>query len=204
MHWLNSGETTSYELVVLFAYRSATVGFEKLWITEENYEEALRMAKDCDENRARTKGRNRTAEDREAVLPELYGVPLSVKDTIEMKGFASTIGVVSKYDRKFEEDGVLMQVARKSGMIPFVRSNIPQLTMTFESVNNMFGRAVNPWDETRATGGSSGGEAALIAGRCSPIGFGSDLGGSQRIPAEFCGVYAIKTSSYRYTMEGHT
>lgn len=68
-------------------------------------------------------------------------------------------------------------------MIPIVKSNIPQLGMTFETVNHLFGRATNPWDETRAVGGSSGGEAALIAGRCTPLGVGSDIGGSIRIPA---------------------
>jgi fatty acid amide hydrolase len=58
----------------------------------------------------------------------------------------------------------------------------------------MWGRATNPWDKTRAVGGSSGGEAALIAGRCSPCGIGADQGGSIRIPSEFCGVYSFKPS----------
>lgn len=134
----------------------------------------------------------------------MFGVPLSVKDTVDMKGFASTIGATSRYDFKYEDDGVVLHVLRKAGMIPFVKSNIPQLTLTMESVNPMFGRAVNPWDETRAVGGSSGGEAAMVAGRCSPIGIGSDIGGSLRIPAEFCGVYSLKPSSRRYSILGHT
>lgn len=64
--------------------------------------------------------------------------------------------------------------------------------MTFESTNNIFGRALNPWNLSRATGGSSGGEAGLLAARCSVIGVGSDIGGSIRIPAAFCGVYGLK------------
>jgi fatty acid amide hydrolase len=68
-------------------------------------------------------------------------------------------------------------------MIPFVKSNVPQLAMIFESNNNLYGRAVNPWNPKRATGGSSGGEAGLLAAKCSPIGLGNDIGGSLRIPA---------------------
>lgn len=64
--------------------------------------------------------------------------------------------------------------------------------MTFESVNYIFGRALNPWDLTRATGGSSGGEAALIASKCSVLGIGSDIAGSIRIPSAFCGIYGLK------------
>ena len=64
--------------------------------------------------------------------------------------------------------------------------------MTFESVNHIYGRALNPWNKSRAVGGSSGGEAALMASRCSIIGIGSDIGGSIRIPSSFCGVYGLK------------
>jgi fatty acid amide hydrolase len=131
-------------------------------------------------------------------LPELFGIPISLKDTIDIKGMASSIGSTARYDFKQPEDGAIVQVLKKSGMIPFVKSNVPQLAMTFESTNNLWGRATNPWDNTRAVGGSSGGEAALIAGRCSPLGIGSDIGGSVRIPSEFCGVYSFKPSSLRY------
>lgn len=73
-----------------------------------------------------------------------------------------------------------------------------------QSVNNIWGRALNPWDKSRTTGGSSGGEAGLIASRCSPIGFGSDGVGSLRIPASFCGVYSFKPTKGRTTTKGHT
>ena len=155
--------------------------------------------------RQRTRLANRTIDqDTPDGLPELFGVPVSIKDTIDMKGMSSTIGATARYDLKQPDDGNIVKVVRKSGMIPFVKSNIPQLAMTFESVNHMWGRATNPWDSTRAVGGSSGGEAAVVAGRCSPIGLGSDLGGSVRIPSEFCGVYSLKPSSLRYPMKGHT
>lgn len=131
-------------------------------------------------------------------------MPISIKDTFDMKGLPSSIGTVARYDWVQAEDGAVIQAIKKAGMIPFVKSNVPQLAMTFESENHVWGRALNPWNKDRSVGGSSGGEGALIAGRCSPLGLGSDLGGSIRIPAEFCGVFAFKPSSYRYSPKGHT
>ena len=78
------------------------------------------------------------------------------------------------------------------GAIPFVKSNIPQLLMIPETINNFYGRSLNPHNLERSSGGSSGGEASLIASKCSPIGIGTDIGGSVRIPSNFCGVYGFK------------
>ena len=78
--------------------------------------------------------------------------------------------------------------------------------MTYESVNSIYGRAINPWSRNqkkdRTVGGSSGGEGGLIAACCSPLGIGTDIGGSIRIPAEFCGVYGFKPCTKRITMKG--
>lgn len=71
----------------------------------------------------------------------------------------------------------------KMGFIPFIRTNVPMSCKTIETNNNMFGYAKNPWDTKRSCGGSSGGEGGLIGAYCSPIGFGTDIGGSLRIPA---------------------
>eukprot|EP01016_Furgasonia_blochmanni_P039553 TRINITY_DN4933_c0_g1_i2.p1 TRINITY_DN4933_c0_g1~~TRINITY_DN4933_c0_g1_i2.p1 ORF type:complete len:189 (+),score=19.26 TRINITY_DN4933_c0_g1_i2:600-1166(+) len=75
--------------------------------------------------------------------------------------------------------------------------------MAIESNNHIWGRALNPWNKERTSGGSSGGEGGLIASRCSPIGVGSDVGGSLRIPALYCGVYALKPSTKRMSVLGH-
>ena len=74
--------------------------------------------------------------------------------------------------------------------------------MTFESVNHIYGRAKNPWNHNRAAGGSSGGEGAILAARCSVVGIGSDIAGSIRIPAAFNGVYGMKPSSGRVSVRG--
>ena len=80
----------------------------------------------------------------------------------------------------------------KMGFIPFVRSNVPQSCKTIETHNHMFGYSKNPWDKSRSCGGSSGGEGGLIGSYCSPFGFGTDIGGSLRIPAEWNGLCTIK------------
>ena len=86
---------------------------------------------------------------------------------------------------------------KNTGMIPYIRGNTPQIGMTFETNNNLWGRSINPWNRSRAVGGSSGGEAGLLASRCSMLGLGSDIGGSIRIPSEFCGVFGMKPNSRR-------
>jgi fatty acid amide hydrolase len=82
-------------------------------------------------------------------------------------------------------------------MIPFTKSNVPQLAMIYDCYNYLWSRGLNPWNQLRSIGGSSGGEGGLVAARCSPVGIGSDVGGSIRIPAEFCGVYGLKPSDFR-------
>lgn len=121
-----------------------------------------------------------------------------------MKGFASTIGCVERYYVTQPKDGEIISVLKASGMIPFVRTNVPQLCMSYECNNNLWGNTQNPWNRFRTPGGSSGGEASLVASRSSPIGLGGDIGGSLRIPAEFCGLCTLKSTSQRITSGGHT
>lgn len=196
---LNNRTVTSVDALLLLAERAYTIGLDLCLIAEDNFEEALRTAEECDQKRTESGLKNWTFEtvEGEESLPCLFGVPLSVKESILMKGFASTAGSVVKYRVKEAEDGILIDALRKGGLIPFVRSNVAQVVMTYESTNEMFGRACNPWNKTRTTGGSSGGEGGLIGSRCSLVGVGSDVGGSIRIPSEFNGVYGLKPSSHR-------
>jgi len=78
-------------------------------------------------------------------------------------------------------------VLKSAGVVFYVSSNVPQGLGAIESRNRIFGAAKNPWDWSRTTGGSSGGEAGMVAARCSPAGIGSDAAGSIRIPSAFCG-----------------
>ena len=93
-------------------------------------------------------------------------------------------------------------MARNLGLILFVRSNVPPACKTIETNNNMFGYCLNPWNRTRSCGGSSGGESGLVSAFCSPIGLGTDIGGSLRIPADFTGLVTLKCTNNRISVKG--
>ena len=94
-------------------------------------------------------------------------------------------------------DALLVALARSHGAIPFVRTAVPQLLMLPETFSAAWGVACNPHDLSRACGGSTGGEGALIAARGSPLGIGTDVGGSIRLPAALCGIYGFKPTNDR-------
>jgi Asp-tRNA(Asn)/Glu-tRNA(Gln) amidotransferase A subunit family amidase len=135
--------------------------------------------------------------DSEKYLPPLFGVPISIKDNIEMQGTRSTMGLTKRALKKHEADSIFPICAKNSGMIPFVKSNVPQMCMTYDSTNFLWGHCLNPWNLKKSAGGSSGGEGALVAAKLSPIGIGNDLLGSVRIPAAFNGVVGLMSSAGR-------
>jgi fatty acid amide hydrolase len=100
-----------------------------------------------------------------------------------MKNLPSTLGLSARSTKVCTSNGEIVQCFINSGMIPFVRTNVPQFLMTFDCNNFLWGRSLNIWNRLRSVGGSSGGEAGLLAARCTPIGIGSDIGGSLRIPS---------------------
>ena len=134
----------------------------------------------------------------------LHGVPFSVKDSIEVAGRVCTAGTLGRKNAApAAEDATLVARLRSAGAIPIARTNLPDLLFAFESDNLLFGATKNPHDLTRTAGGSSGGEAALIAAGGSPMGLGSDAAGSVRLPAAFCGIASIKPTSGRLPRTGH-
>ena len=134
----------------------------------------------------------------------LHGVPFSVKDSIELAGRVCTAGTLGrKAAPPSTEDATLVARLRAAGAIPIARTNLPDLLFAFESDNLLFGATNNPYDLSRTSGGSSGGEAALIAACGSPMGLGSDAAGSVRLPAAFCGIAGIKPTSGRLPRTGH-
>jgi amidase len=134
----------------------------------------------------------------------LHGIPFSIKDSIEVKGTRCTAGTAGRATAPLSTaDATLVARLRQAGAIPIAKTNLPDLLFAFESDNLLFGRTNNPYDLTRTCGGSSGGEAALIAACGSPMGLGSDCAGSVRLPAAFCGIAAIKPTSGRLPRTGH-
>ncbi|CAI5777243.1 Amidase domain-containing protein [Podarcis lilfordi] len=132
----------------------------------------------------------------------LYGVPVSIKDHIAYKGHLSTCGLVQSLGALAEEDSVLVEVLKRQGANPFVITNVPQSLLNYDCSNSIFGQTVNPRDHKRGPGGSSGGEGALIAAGGSILGFGSDLGGSIRLPSSFCGLCGLKPTAGRLSNLG--
>nr|CAI5868441.1 unnamed protein product [Callosobruchus analis] len=143
-----------------------------------------------------------TAEEIEEKKP-LLGVPLTVKGSIEVKGMKSTSGVVSRANVIAQEDAVIVRSARDAGAIPILTSNIPELCLNWESTNKLVGTTRNPHNTTRTVGGSSGGEAGLLATAASIIGVGSDIAGSLRLPAHFCGIWGHKPTPGVVPFIGH-
>jgi amidase len=142
--------------------------------------------------------------DSAAVRGPLHGVPISIKDSIEIKGKVCTAGTLGRKNAKpATADAELVARLRRAGAIPIARTNLPDLLFSFETDNLLFGRTNNPYDVTRTPGGSSGGESALIAVCGSACGLGSDAAGSVRVPAASCGIASIKPTSGRLPRTGH-
>ncbi|KAF4507495.1 hypothetical protein G6O67_003987 [Ophiocordyceps sinensis] len=133
----------------------------------------------------------------------LAGIPVSLKDTIDVKGYDSSVGMSRNVRRPKPEDGAMTRLLKDIGAVPYVKTNIPITLLSFESANDVWGRSTNPYNPKYTPGGSTGGEGALLAlgGR---IGIGSDVAGSVRCPAHFSGVYSLKCSTGRWPRLGMT
>jgi len=132
----------------------------------------------------------------------LHGVPVSIKECFFIAGTECTIGLDAYVGKPSAEDGILVQRLRAAGAIVLGKTNIPQTMLWHECVNPVYGRTRNPWNLSRTPGGSSGGEAALLASGGSVLGLGNDLGGSLRVPAHFCGIYSFKPTNGLLPREG--
>jgi fatty acid amide hydrolase len=132
----------------------------------------------------------------------LAGLPVSVKENFDMAGEATTMGVVGRAGSKARSDAAMVTALREAGAVILGRTNLSQLCLYAESRNPLFGQTANPWSLAHTPGGSSGGEAAAIAAGLSPLGIGSDIGGSIRVPAHFCGIAGFKPTLDRLPMRG--
>lgn len=150
-----------------------------------------------DADRIRAEARQADKELKEGVnRGPLHGVPFTIKDNILTKGIITTNGCPELKDYKPREDATVVKRLREAGGILLGKTNVPE--MCFGSTDNLvYGRTNNPYDPSRSPGGSSGGEAAIIAAGGSPFGVGTDIGGSVRDPANFCGIAGIKPTSHR-------
>ena len=134
----------------------------------------------------------------------LAGMPVSVKDTVGVAGYASSIGYSSpSWLVPFQKDAAIVRLLRDAGAYPFVKTNVPITLLSFESFSDVWGRTTNPYSAKHSPGGSTGGEAALLAFGGSRLGIGTDVAGSVRIPAHYSGIYTIKASTQRFPKGGN-
>ena len=132
-----------------------------------------------------------------------HGVPVTVKDAIEVEGVVSSGGTMGRSKFVPRRDASVVARLRQAGAVLLAKTNVPEASAGFETDNPVYGRTNNPYDLSRTPAGSSGGEAALIASGGSPLGLGSDAGGSIRMPCHFCGIAGIKPTSGRVPRTGH-
>ncbi|KAF2737642.1 amidase signature enzyme [Polyplosphaeria fusca] len=132
----------------------------------------------------------------------LAGIPVSLKDSIQVKGFDISVGYSRNTGKPYDDDGAIVRILKDAGAVPFVKTNLPTTLLSFESTNDVWGRCTNPHNDKYSPGGSTGGESALLAFGGSRIGIGSDVAGSVRVPAHFSGCYSIRCSTGRWPKVG--
>ncbi len=133
----------------------------------------------------------------------LLGVPMTVKESFDLKGHPTTWGFGAHVERRAREDALAVQRLKAAGAVILGKTNVPPALGDWQAVNVIYGRTSNPYDLSRSPGGSSGGGAAALAMGFSALELGSDIGGSVRIPAAFCGVFGLKASHGIIPMGGH-
>ncbi|OCH94227.1 general amidase [Obba rivulosa] len=184
---LRTGAWSSVQATTAFYKRAIIAQQLTNCLTEIFIERALARARELDEHLARTG----------TPVGPLHGLPISLKDQFCIKGMETIMGYAGWIGRRAETDSVLVELLHECGAVPFVRTNVPQTLIWGETYNHVFGRTTNPYNRYMTPGGSSGGEGALVALRGSPLGVGTDIGGSVRIPAAFCGLYSLRPSYER-------
>lgn len=185
-HAIAKGQISAVEAVQARIGRIESVNPKLNAVVWKRYEAALSEAHIVDTKRKGGEG-----------LPPLAGVPITLKECIDLEGTPSTFGLPSRAHDIATADERHAERLRHAGAIVVGKTNVAQMLLFVETDNPLYGRTNNPWDLNRSPGGSSGGEGAILAARGSCLGLGTDLGGSVRIPAHVCGIAAIKPTAGR-------
>jgi amidase len=158
---------------------------------------------DLDAARKRARAFDRKAGRAGAKAAPLAGLPMTVKESFDLAGHPTTWGLPEYKNTRAASNAVAVERFARAGANVFGKSNVPTLLADWETDNPVYGRTVNPWDATRTPGGSSGGAAAALAAGLTALEAGSDIGGSIRNPANYCGVYGHKPTWGICPMAGH-
>ena len=192
---MRAGEVSSREATLVYAERTHHIGCGEInAVTEAFFVDALAAAEASDARRASG-----------AAVGALEGLPITLKDCFDMEGTYSTVGFCSRVlqpGRHTAPDGLMTKILRDAGAVVLAKTNVPRGLLEGDTYNLLFGTTRNPWNLSRSPGGSSGGEGAMVAARCSALGFGTDIGGSVRMPSSNCGVYGFKCTARRLSTRG--
>jgi len=188
---LSSKRVSSLELLKASLARHEQTHVRLNAVVAVDLERALERARAIDELRARGE-----------TLGVLAGLPMTVKDTLDVVGMPASSGLRHLRIRQ-AEDAATVRHARHAGAVIWGKTNTPVMAGDWQTFNALYGTTNNPWDGTRTTGGSSGGAAAALAAGVSALEIGSDIGGSLRIPASFCGVFSHKPTWGLVDQHGH-
>ena len=174
-------QVSSRDVVQAHLDRIAAVNGRLNAVTVVLREDALRAADDAD--RALAGG---------AAVGPLHGVPMTVKENIDLAGSPTTMGVIALKNALPPLEAPHVTQLKRAGAIPIGRTNMPDFGLRWYTDNALRGATVNPWDATRTPGGSSGGDAVALATGMTPLGLGNDYGGSLRFPSQCCGTTALR------------
>ncbi|KAJ6128877.1 hypothetical protein N7471_010094 [Penicillium samsonianum] len=197
----STGRWSALEVTEAFCHRAALAHQLVNCLHEVFFEAAIKDAKEQDEYFAKHK----------TPVGPLHGLPVSLKDQFHVRGVETTMGYVGWINtfegqqndpRSGTEESELVRELRNLGAVLYCKTSVPMTLMSGETINNIIGYTWNPKNRLLSCGGSSGGEGALIALRGSPVGFGTDIGGSVRIPAGFNFLYGIRPSAGRMPYQG--
>jgi amidase len=179
---LGAGQVSAVELLELHRRRIERHNPSLNAIVEPDFERARHDAEAADARRARGES------------APLLGLPMTLKESYNVRGLRTTCGMPCWKDFRSEHDAPVTTRVKAAGAAVMAKTNVPQMLADWQSANPIYGRTNNPWDLARTPGGSTGGGSAALAAGLTPLEFGSDIGGSIRVPAAFCGVYGHRPS----------
>ncbi len=182
---------SSYEVVETCIHRIEAVNPKLNAVVQFTADAALAQAREADVALARGE-----------LQGPLHGVPITIKDSFDTRGIISTGGTKGRASYVPQQDATAVARMRAAGAIVLGKTNLPELSLAYESNNLIYGRTNNPYDLSRTPGGSSGGESAILAAGGSPLGLGTDGFGSIRLPAHFCGIAGLKPTAGRVPYTG--
>ncbi|OEH93379.1 amidase [Bacillus solimangrovi] len=189
---IRNGKLTSEQVTRALIQRIQLHDVEINAVVNKNVEQLLNEAQRADKEKKRG-----------IELGLLHGVPITLKESYAVKGMRTTSGYKPWKEYTTNFDATIVSRLKDAGAIIVGKTNVPPLLMDLQTDNEIYGRTNNPWDVSRTPGGSSGGGAAAVASGFSYLDIGSDIGGSLRVPAHYCGVYSLKPTEHSVPAFGH-